>query len=591
MSAEIISSNLEEAARVDFAYQPIVSTASLQVHGFEALGRPAGGRFANVVELLNASYSAGELRSVERRLLQSAIGKFCHLTDRQHVRLFCNIDNRIYEDSPWSGKALLELLDNTGMRPSDLCVEISEEHPVTSYPNLKAAAQTLAAHDSLIAIDDFGIGNSGLHMLLQVEPHYVKIDQFFVAGLATNSRKQAIVAKLCGLAHALGFRTVAEGVENESDFRMARDLGCDLAQGFHIARPTTDLRQLSYSYDRASLQPRSRKMPARVAELLSPATPVYLDQPLADAVETFKAQPSLRLLPVIDKDESVQGAIFEEDVRQFMLSDFGRDLLANKGMDARISRLVRRCAVAESGGTVEAIINSYVAAETASGLILLNEGRFAGYLTNNSLLRLAAEREVNLAREQNPLTRLPGNSTIDRHWDDIIASPEDRLVALMDFDNFKAFNDIYGFAMGDRALLMFSDLLRLVERSFGAFVGHIGGDDFVLTLPRCGPRAEQIVRDLQARFARDAESLYSADHRAAGGITTLDRFGVARFFPLLTVSAGVIHLKEGEAKPSRQDLLVQLSDSKSRAKRQGADLEIASMAGREERAPESKRAA
>lgn len=250
-----------------------------------------------------------------------------------------------------------------------------------------------------------------------------------------------------------------------------------------------------------------------------------------------------------------------------MLSEFGRSLLANKGMDSRVGRLLRRCPVAEANGTIESIVNSYVAAETSHGLILVADGRFAGYLSNNSVLRLANEKEVNQAREQNPLSRLPGNKSIEQHWDQLAWSTGVCSIAFLDFDHFKAFNDAYGFALGDRALLLFADLLRHLETRHGAFVGHIGGDDFIVSLPLPSSEAEQVICNLQLRFASAAESLYSAEDRQAGGITAIDRFGVARFFPLLRASAGVVHFPEQRLGLSREELFAHLNASKTAAKR------------------------
>jgi hypothetical protein len=118
------------------------------------------------------------------------------------------------------------------------------------------------------------------------------------------------VAKLCGLAHALGFLTVAEGVEQESDFRMARDLGCDLAQGYHIARPTTKLADLAMAYGRELVVSAAPRMSPRVAELLTPVTPLFIDEPLLAATKIFKESPALRLIPVIDHSEMVRPASF-----------------------------------------------------------------------------------------------------------------------------------------------------------------------------------------------------------------------------------------------------------------------------------------
>jgi diguanylate cyclase (GGDEF)-like protein len=564
----------EEAALADYAYQPIISTSSLRVHGFEALARLPGRNYGGICELLDAAFDADVLRKCEQLLLRKAIGKFSAFSGAGATRLFCNLDNRSYAGEVPGEAAIDEIVSHSGMPAGNLCLEISERSPVESAANLLQVVNMLTARNVRIALDDFGVGMSGLHMLMTVEPHYVKIDRSFVEGLAGNARKQAIVAKLCGLAHALGFMTVAEGVESESDFRMARDLGCDLAQGFHIARPTVRLDELSMVYGRAVSASAAPRMSQRVAEFLAPVTPLYLDEPLRAAANKFKESPELRLIPVVDRAHMVQGAVFEEDVRAYLLSDFGPSLLANKGVDSRLGKLIRRCPIGEAHASIDAIVNSYVAAESANGMILATEGCYAGYLSNHAVLRLAAEREVSAAREQNPLTHLPGNQSISRHIGDLLDSSGAQTLAFFDFDNFKGFNDSYGFAAGDRALLMFADLLRKLQRSHGAFVAHVGGDDFFASMGAGEEESEEAIRQLCAKFASDAESLYSMKDRMRGGIVATDRFGADRFFPLLRVSASVLHLPASRAHLTQEMVDDQLTAGKIAAKRSKAGVAV-----------------
>jgi diguanylate cyclase (GGDEF)-like protein len=558
---------VEIASEADFAYQPIITTSSLRVHGFEALARLPAGSYPGVCDLLDHAHGAGALKKVEQVLLRKAIGKFAGFAGATSARLFCNLDNRSYNGAAPATSAMEDVISNSGLPANNLCLEISERTPIDSSANLQKVVNFLTGRNVRIALDDFGVGMSGLHMLMTVEPHYVKIDRCFIHGLSGNARKQAIVAKLCGLAHALGFLTVAEGIESESDFRMARDLGCDLAQGYRIARPTVKLDELSMSYGSALLPSDTRHMSPRVAELLSPISPLYQDDALQTAANLFKESPGLRLVPVVDRAEMVRGALFEEDVRAYLLSDFGPSLLANRGVDSRLAKLIRRSPIGEAYGSIDAIVNSYVAAESSNGLILAHEGRYLGYLSNHAVLRLAAEREVAVAREQNPLTQLPGNHSIARHIDGLLTTAGTQTLAFFDFDHFKAFNDSYGFAAGDRALLMFADLLRKRERSHGAFVAHIGGDDFFMSLAIDEEKAEEVIRDLCAKFARDAESLYSATDRTRGGIVALDRFGAERLFPLLRASASVLHLPFARAHLTQEMVDSQLAAGKLVAKR------------------------
>ncbi len=551
-------------ASADFAYQPIISTSSLRVHGFEALARLPEGTPA-ICELLDMAAGTGNLRAMDLALLRNAITKFAGFEAARSTRLFCNVDNRSYEGSPPTIEGIRDVFSNSGLSTGNLCLEISERDPVRSSENLLRAVELLSGIGVRIALDDFGVGMSGLHMLMTIEPDYVKIDRAFIDQIATTPRKQAIVAKLCGLAHALGFMTVAEGVETEADFRMARDLGCDLAQGFGVAHPTTRLNELAMSYSGTLRGAGRPRMNARVAKLLNPITPLVIDAPLIDAANAFKAAPDLRIIPVTDRTGLVLGALAEEDIRRYLLSDFGPALLANKGATPRLEKLVRRFPIGDATASVEAIVNSYVDAESACGLILADEGIYAGYLSNHAVLRLASDAEVSTAREQNPLTHLPGNRSIAQHIEEILSRMGPQTLVFFDFNNFKAFNDSYGFAAGDRALTMFADLLRKAHAKT-SFVGHIGGDDFFVSLAQEEAVSAGIIRGLCAKFASDAESLYSAADRAAGGIVAIDRFGHERFFPLLRVSASMLHLPAARAHLTLEMVNDQLAAGKQMAK-------------------------
>ena len=89
----------------------------------------------------------------------------------------------------------------------------------------------------LVSVDDFGTGYSSLTRLRSLPVHEVKIDRSFVRHLAERDDDQAIVRAVIGLGHDLGLRVVAEGVEDEASWRLLRELGCDLVQGYFLARP------------------------------------------------------------------------------------------------------------------------------------------------------------------------------------------------------------------------------------------------------------------------------------------------------------------------------------------------------------------
>ncbi len=158
------------------------------------------------------------------------------------------------------------------------------------------------------------------------------------------------------------------------------------------------------------------------------------------------------------------------------------------------------------------------------------------------LARVRAKiRRVAVDSSLNPLTRLPGNLAIEN---EIRRRFDGRLpwaVIYIDLDNFKAFNDVYGFVRGDEAIRLLATTLQHAIRSHGEdqdFVGHIGGDDFILvTDPR---RAEPLARTIGAAFDRDVRGLYDEADLARGSIMTTDRRGVVSSYPVMSLSLAVV---------------------------------------------------
>ncbi|OYX65112.1 MAG: hypothetical protein B7Y88_10625 [Sphingomonadales bacterium 32-64-17] len=568
---------LDSVGSVDFAYQPIVSTKTLAVHGFEALARTTATPFASIIDLLEAMSDTRDLQRAESAILDNAIAKFACYEAAASTRLFCNLDGRLYEGDCLSPDLMRDLLRPRSLPPGAICLEISERYQLRNWTNLIDLSKQLSGCGMHTALDDFGTGMSGLHLLLRVEPNYVKIDQSFVFSIATNQRQQAVVSKLCGLAHSLGFQTVAEGVECEEDFRMVRDLGCDFAQGYHIARPTTELRKLTQNYTRCVTQVTIGHMDEDVGLLLNKAPPMLTTDSLAKLETFFEENPDLPLAPAIDETGMLVGVVYEEDFFSYRSSEFGRALMANKASAPRIGSFVRNCPIAHATGSVEQILNSYVDTNSARGIMLADEGAYVGYLSNHALMRLALDRAVSIARDANPLTQLPGNRAITRKLGDVTQTPAATSIVYFDFDHFKAFNDCYGFSMGDRALMMFADQLKDVARRTDLFAAHIGGDDFFLAVEAEPREALQIIQEIRAKFASDASSLYSAEDRERGGILALDRYGSERLFPMLRVSASVLHLPAGTNPCSIADIEERLSRGKKQAKRAPEGIAIVAL--------------
>lgn len=162
---------------------------------------------------------------------------------------------------------------------------------------------------------------------------------------------------------------------------------------------------------------------------------------------------------------------------------------------------------------------------------------------------LAARVKTNIRRAKqishyNPLTGLPGNVLIEEKLGDLLKNKVPFSISYVDLDNFKSYNDVYGFIKGDEVIKMVARILKDSTETFGKnqdFVGHIGGDDYVLLTDPEG--VDKICQDIIDRFDTAVPHYYDAADRERGYITTLDRDGMKRDFPIMTLSIAVVDCK------------------------------------------------
>jgi len=169
--------------------------------------------------------------------------------------------------------------------------------------------------------------------------------------------------------------------------------------------------------------------------------------------------------------------------------------------------------------------------------------RAGTHIRQHNLL-LEVERLRQVAIDSNPLTHLPGNNTIMEVIQDAIDCGLDMGLIYTDLDNFKSYNDAYGFSAGDDVLRFCAEVLQeaLQEVSGGdGFLGHIGGDDFVVMVPLA--QMEKVGEVVARKFDTGAPQFYSEKDRQNGGITAPDRKGQEQFFPIVAISMGGLALQ------------------------------------------------
>lgn len=572
--------------QLDHAFQPIVNVHTGVCYGYEALLRHADrAGFPSIQAVFDTACDDGVLPLVESVLWARAIAKFTALPHHRNVKLFCNADNRGALTHAGHRAATVQLLTDLGLSSAALCLEISERHNLNGQVASANIPEELGREGLRLAIDDFGRGFSGLELLYSCPSDFVKIDRFFIAGIERDRQKRVLAETMVKLAHLLGRFVVAEGVETDLEFQVCRELGCDLVQGYLIQRPTTELPQLQERYEVVeNLVARDRRgreaAPDAIAGQLIAAPSIAAHASLSEALAIFGRNPSCTFIIVLDPNQRPLGLVREQDVKGYLYNPYGRDLLSNASYRKSVLTVLSRCPVVDIYAPIERLVESYVQDHGDEGVIVLRDMKYAGFLASRTLLNIISERNLAAARDQNPLTRLPGNRRIYEFVSHAL-SDVDTPFALVyfDFDHFKPFNDKFGFRQGDRALILFSEMLSKNFIGEQRFVGHIGGDDFF-----GGVRDATFevfrgqLRALLDKFKADIESFYDAPSRATGGITATDRDGVTRQFPLMRVSAVALELHPGRAVMSLDELSGLIADGKKLAKRSPTGLHLLSVA-------------
>lgn len=186
---------------------------------------------------------------------------------------------------------------------------------------------------------------------------------------------------------------------------------------------------------------------------------------------------------------------------------------------------------------------------------------------NNAMKEL--KRLYSMALDASPLTGLPGNNSIAKRIDAAIFAEEKICVVYADLDNFKPFNDKYGFAKGDEVIVFTSRIIDMGLKANGLvdyFIGHIGGDDFVFTVPL--EKVRDVTQSIILLFDEGIIGFYNAEDIAKCSIVSYDRRGVKQVFPIISISmAGV------DITASNYTKYIQVSDAFSEAKKKAKSIQ------------------
>lgn len=536
-------------------FQPIYSSRSGKVFGYEALARPLPGATGsdggplNIPQLFHDAGACGLQAQLDVLCRETAIREaMCLGLSNTDAALFLNICPVVLTDPLHKVGTTDALLEELGLPKDRLVLELTEEVAVQDYKLFRMAVAYYRDQGYKIAIDDFGVGYGGLKMLSLIEPDFVKIDRHFVSNIDRALVRFNLVDMLATACHRMGIKVIAEGVERPEELAVLLDMGIELLQGFLLAQPAPELTQTTFQMrevDTLNIVTERATELKFVGQIARAVEPVAPDATLDEVFKRFINEPELSSLPLVERERTVGLLHRQRFLEKDFLGKFGYAHLLNATKCARDLEASHHFLALEANATLEDVAHRAAMRKSDAvynDICVTQNGKYIGVVTMNTLLEAITQRSLLLAQGANPLTKLPGNEFIQREIETRIAQSVHFDVCYIDLDHFKPFNDHYGFACGDAVLQNVASLIREAVATQGSpefdFVGHIGGDDFIIV---CRPQVSlPIAQTLCERLSAQRAEIHGPIDSARGSYFAQNRTGETAEIPLLSLSVAIV---------------------------------------------------
>lgn len=525
-------------------YQPIVSLKDGTIYGYEALSRiTLDVCDFNVEEMFTIAkelHKIWELEEICRtKSLENAVNK------PKNKKLFINVDANIIHDVEFQNGMTLKKLEEFKLSPEDIIFEITERTAIYDLKTFQESVDHYKTQAYKIAIDDVGSGYSGLNRICAVSPDFVKIDMAIVRDIQKDPIKKSLVSSIVRFCEDSNINLIAEGIETIEELETLISLGVTYGQGYYLKRPEcnlseldNDLRinicQLYEKYHKNAYQP---SFFGAVGTISKQRAIVDRTRKGNDILEMMTKDLSLSEVCVVTEDKSVLGVLTRAKMYQQLGGRYGYDLHAQKHVTELMSKDFLVVDMRMSIETVSKMALARTEEALYDSVIVTKDDKYYGIVTIKDLLQTAITIQVKRAVESNPLTGLPGNRIIEEKVKKCIESTKQYAIIYVDIDNFKAYNDAYGFNNGD---IMITTLVDCIRKSCetDTFKGHVGGDDFVLITHHYEIR--NMCEDIIHNFRASIQNLYSDSDWERGFIVSKNRNGFEENFPIASLSISAI---------------------------------------------------
>ncbi|MDY0324286.1 MAG: bifunctional diguanylate cyclase/phosphodiesterase [Candidatus Carbobacillus sp.] len=499
---------------IQSVYQPIISLIDGQIIGFEALSRgPENTPLHSPVALFKRAEREGLTFAIEKIAREAALNGARFLSPQQ--KLFLNVSPTVIQDDTFTPGHTLTLLKTYGFLPEQIVYEVTEQQSISDFHNFSRLLHHYRKQQFKVAIDDAGAGYASFQSILALKPDFIKIDRTLIQGIDQDAAKQSLLESFVYFAHKVNSKLIAEGVETLGELIQLIRLGVYAAQGFFLGypKPLPDLQVSNHVLEHIARHRRLLTLKHAHQEII---------EILAAPVKTFPGQLTTSLVQqyfketkddgVVIMDEGrISGLIMREKLLQVLATQYGQALYSRRAISLVADP---EPLIIQAKTPIDFVARLAMArpADKAYDLILVtSDQQLIGAVSIEALLNYMANIKMEAVRLSNPLTGLPGNHAIDMRIRDWINEGKPFALLYADLDQFKAYNDMFGYQRGDQIIQFLGHVLQtsaLECRKSEIFIGHIGGDDFVLLSPI--DTAETLAQTIISEFEKGIGFYYQA---------------------------------------------------------------------------------
>lgn len=524
-------------------FQPIVSLVDGKTYGYEALSRISEKELEmNIEELFQTAFKHNKSWELETLCRVKALEQSVYM--ERGKKLFLNVNCNIIYDNTFREGFTKAYLQKFGLNSNDIIFEITERVSILDTHAFTSAVEHYQKQNYGIAIDDVGAGYSGLNIIASAKPDLIKLDMNMIRDVHKDETKQMLIRALSEFGKNAGILVIAEGIETEAELDTLIGLGIGYGQGFFLGHPDQDFKDISKekadlikSFQAKSYIRKSKTSIYPMAGYLSrPGHTFFPYEKALKIYETLQNDPSITEFTVTDRGAAI-GFMTRTSLIEKFGGRYGFSLNSKKSIQQLTSKNFLSVNYDMPVNQVSKLAMQRQYEQLYNPIVVEKEGNYWGIVTIKDLLEACTKVEVDTAMHSNPLTGLPGNLLIDQEILYRVLGDAPYCIIYFDIDNFKSYNDAYSFQSGDMMLMLLADTLNKAAVK-NEFIGHIGGDDFIVICDY--HEAEKYCEKVIDHFSQRVPSLYHKDDIDRGYIISKNRRGLTEEFPIASLSVAGI---------------------------------------------------